>query len=129
MKKLILILILLVSFFCKAQENIKLKELYTQEDKINHLTVGYMIGFMGNCTAYEISKNKTIGVISGFALSVLAGHLKEVYDMKNGKSYNKKDFQATIIGGFSGTITIRLVLWNSVHKKKATMEQYFLIND
>ena len=95
------------------------------EDKINHASCGYVIGFSANCAMYEISKNKTIGFFSGLAVGILAGHLKETYDKNNGCLYNKKDLRATIYGAFLGSLTIRLTLWNSIHRKKATMEQIF----
>ena len=126
MKRLLLILITFISLSIKSQE---IYILGFKEDKVKHFTCGYMIGFTSNCIAYEITKNKTIGLVSGIAFSTLAGHLKENYDRNNGKIYNKSDFNATLCGGISGSFTIRLVLWNSVYRKRVTMEQYWIIEN
>jgi hypothetical protein len=113
-----------INLFC---QNEKLN--LGSEDKINHFSCGYIIGLSGNCIGYEISKNKTIGLLSGIILSSTAGILKENYDRNNGGKFNNQDLKSTVIGGLSGSLTIRIILWNSIHRKKATMGQYFEANE
>lgn len=118
--------IILTSLFILFSTNIFSQENYyfgIKEDKFKHLSCGYGIGFAANCIGYEISKNKTVGFISGIALSTLAGHLKEVNDRHNGKIYSKSDLKATILGGIVGSVTIRIGLWNSRHRKTLTMQE------
>lgn len=95
------------------------------EDKINHLTCGYIIGFAGNGIVYEITKNKHIAFVSGIALSFLAGHLKEKYDENNNKSYNNVDMLSTGIGGFAGSFTVRLIIGKTKHRSKVTIYEYW----
>jgi len=127
MRKLI-ILFILSSIIVKSQDLQKIG-INLDNDKINHFSAGYIIAISSNCIAYEISKNKTVGLISGIAFSTLAGYLKENYDKNNNNNFSNSDFLATIYGGLAGTFTVRLILWNSIHRKKATMEQYFLIDN
>ncbi len=122
MKILIFILIFNVSINCFAQFETKHSQ---KQDNLNHFGAGFMIGSIGNCVGYEIFQNKTAGLITGIVLSSTAGYLKEKYDEKNGKIFNKSDFTSTVYGGITGSVTIRFVLWNSIHRKKCTMQQYF----
>ena len=99
-----------------------------EEDKVNHFTAGYMIGFVTTAVTWKFTERKWIAVVSGIAVSSLAGHLKESYDMKHGGFYNNKDLKATVIGGLSGTITIRLLLINIVPKRKVPVYDQWLLD-
>jgi len=100
-------LIMTGSFIVGCQV-LKIVNLEFKEDKINHFSCGYIIGYGGNLIGYKITKNKTIGLISGVILSSLAGHLKEKYDSENEGIYNKKDLLNTSLGGIEPEIDVVL---------------------
>lgn len=110
MKKLIIFLILGLNFNVFSQTNEPFLE--KNEDKINHISVGYIIGYSSNALIYEITKNKHIAFISGIGLSFLAGHLKEKHD----KIYDKNDLLCTGIGGTFGSFTVRIIIGNKNRK-------------
>jgi hypothetical protein len=124
MKKILTILLIFISLNSFSQKTFN--EFYNDNrDKINHFTAGYIIGYAGNVSIYEITKNKHIAFVSGIGLSILAGHLKEVYDSKHGGIYNKNDFIATSSGGIVGSFTIRIIIGKSKHRKLVTMQEWY----
>jgi len=118
------IAIFLFSLNCFSQSKTIAQLFNENPDKVNHFTVGYMIGFSSNAIIDEITKNKHIAFVCGIALSVLAGHLKETYDKKNNNNYSRNDFIATSIGGAFGSVTVRLIIGKSVHRKIAAKKGY-----
>ena len=124
MKKLLTtIIIILLTLNLNAQ---------IQDDKINHFSVGYLIGAVSNIQTYELLSMtninpKTSKVISfgvGVGMGLLAGHLKEKYDSNHEGVYNKQDLKATTVGSLSGSLTVRLILWNSVPRKSLPKDVY-----
>jgi len=120
MKKLITILFLF-AFSMNAQ---------IQQDKLNHLSVGYIVGFAGNGGTYlllsegtnwNINTCKVISSIAGFGLSVLAGHLKE----SNDKFYNKKDLNYTALGGLIGILSVSFIIGKSIPKNRIPKKDIF----
>lgn len=105
-----LLLLVLFPLFSNAQIN--------RDKKIEHIVAGFIIGGTGNFIVYKLTDNKTIGLISGTALSILAGHIKEKLDEKNGKYYSTNDLMYTSFGGLGGSITVRVIIGNKERKKK-----------
>jgi len=120
MKKLIIILFLF-SFGLQAQ-TIRFAGIEMHEDKLNHFAAGYGIGLMSNIATYKLISltkldpelSKMFSFAIGSSLGILAGHLKEKHDEKNGKVYSKDDFNTTLYGALSGSFSMRLLLWNSI---------------
>ncbi len=99
MKKIIIILLLIVSFNCKAQ----------QVDKVAHFGVGYIASATTSALISKQTpwKNFTFSV----GTAIVLGGAKELYDMKvKNTAFNGKDFFWTVIGGGSGAITIRYTI-------------------
>ena len=124
MKKLITILFLF-AFSVNAQ---------IQQDKLNHLSVGYIVGFAGNGGTYlllsegtnwNINSCKAISSIAGFGLSILAGHLKE----SNDNFYNKKDFNYTALGGLIGTLSVSFIIGKSKPLNRIPINDVFEIKN
>jgi len=97
-----------------------------QQDKVAHFSCGYLISSYTNIQTYELlsftqmntKTAKAVSLITGVGMGVLAGHLKETYDRRHGGTYNMADLRATIYGSIAGSITIRLILWNSFPRSK-----------
>lgn len=114
MKKLTIIL-LMIPILAGAQ---------IAEDKIHHFSCGAMIAGVANITTYDLIKDtrlkpsysKIVAMAVGLGIGMLAGHAKEIYDEKQGRYYSHSDYKATGYGALFGTVSVRLVIWNSVPK-------------
>jgi hypothetical protein len=124
MKKLLIIL-LLIPIICNSQ---------IKQDKINHLAIGYLIGFAGNGLTYNLLANKTNikplnCKIMSFAISnglgLLAGHIKEKYDSNNEGFYNKKDFNFTGVGTLAGSLSITLIIGKSMPENRIPIKDIY----
>jgi len=124
MKKLLSIILLFISVSSISQSKTISQLINENPDKVNHFSVGYLIRFSSNAIIDEITKNKHIAFVGGIALSVLAGHLKECYDKKNTNNYSRNDFIATSIGGAFGSVTVRLIIGKSTHRKIAAKKGF-----
>lgn len=105
-----------------------------EQDETAHYSCGFLVGGIANIETYNLIKNtnlkpwqsKAIAFIVGTGAGILAGHLKEQYDSNNEGFYNRKDFKATMWGAVSGSVTIRLVLWNSIPESHVPVEDLWL---
>jgi hypothetical protein len=111
----LLVILVLFPFFLNAQIN--------RDKKIEHIVAGYLIGGTGNFLVYKLTDNKTVGLISGVALSLLAGHIKEKLDEKNGKYYSTNDLMYTSFGGLGGSITVRVIIGKKERKRNIPNEE------
>lgn len=127
--KLLTILCLLISLNIQAQKKTFTQYIEDNPDKVNHFSCGFLIGVTANALTEEITTSKTLGLISGVAFGILAGHLKETYDKNHGGFYSKPDLKATILGTVLGSVSIRIIFGNSVHRKKVDKQFYDLVND
>ncbi len=109
-----LAILFLTSLQAQAQIN--------RDKKIEHIAAGYVIGSAGNYLVYKLTDNKTVGLISGVALSLLAGHLKEEYDRRHDKYYSNTDLMYTGIGGIGGSVTIHFVIKKREKKKMSVKD-------
>ena len=109
-----------------------------EEDKINHLGAGTVIGFAGNGATYLLltkttnlkpSACKAVSFISGVGLSILAGHLKESYDMNNKGFYNKKDLQYTTLGGVIGSLSMTFSIGRSIPENRINKDIFNISDD
>ena len=105
-----------------------------EQDKINHFSCGFLIAGISNAETYNLLKDtnlkpwqsKTIALIVGSGIGILAGHAKEKYDENNEGIYNRKDFDATAYGAVFGSISVRLVVWNSIPESHVPIEELWL---
>lgn len=103
MKKIILILILLLSFTCKSQ----------QVDKVAHFGVGYITS--ATTSALTNKQSPWINITIGVSTAFIVGTGKELYDCnKNNVKFNWKDLGWTVAGGVAGSITIRWTIRNTI---------------
>lgn len=98
MKKLIIILLLIVSFNCKAQ----------QVDKVAHFGVGYIASATTSALISKQTPWKNLAI--GIGSSVVIGTAKEIYDYRVKGVFNYKDLGATVFGGVLGSVTIRYTI-------------------
>ena len=73
-------------------------------DKTKHMVCGNLISTSVGLTLYKITDKPFLSGLIGFGASILAGHLKEEYDLYNGRVYDKQDLTATIWGGAIGWV-------------------------
>lgn len=114
MKKSITILFLF-AFTAHAQFKIA-------PDKLNHATCGFMIGYASNALTYHFTERKVLAFGVGLGMAVLAGHLKENYDLKHGSGYCVHDLHYASGGGFVGSITVSIITWKIIPKRKLPLE-------
>lgn len=103
MKRIILILILILSFSCKAQH----------VDKVAHFGVGYV----SSATTSALTNKQTpwINITIGIGTAFVIGTSKELYDCnKNNVKFNWKDLGWTVAGGAVGAITIRYTIRSTI---------------
>ena len=136
MKKLITILFL-VTFSLQAQDSIRFAGINTTTDKLDHAAVGYALGITTNIVSYKLLSltrldpelSKLFSFAFGAAVPILAGHLKERYDEKNGGQYSKEDFNVTAVAGLCGSFTMRIMLWNSIPRSHVPEEETIYDSD
>ncbi len=124
MKKLITIIsvLFLFAFSLQAQDSIRFMGINTTTDKLDHAFVGYALGLTANLGSYKLlgltkldpELSKMFSFAIGAAVPILAGHIKETYDKKQGRVYSREDFNVTAVAGLFGSFTMRLLLWNSI---------------
>lgn len=96
--RLLIIVCLLFSQVCVSQSTIS-------QDKLLHLSAGYVIGSTTTSIVYNITEDRRKSFIYGVAASVIIGSLKEVYDIKHGDP-DLEDWGYDIVGGLLGSVTI-----------------------
>ena len=100
LKKLLFIILLLLSFRAEAQQVLPI-------DKLLHLGAGYTIGSTTTSIVYYYTRNKKKAILIGTASVVLIGIGKEVYDLKHGDP-DLGDLAADIVGGGIGIFTVTI---------------------
>tara|TARA_R110000744_G_scaffold160737_7_gene277065 strand:- start:1002 stop:1406 length:405 start_codon:yes stop_codon:yes gene_type:complete len=100
MKKLILILLLSVSYGSEAQQVLP-------TDKLLHLGGGYTIGATATSITYYYTQNKKTSMIVGISAVLIAGIGKELWDIKHG-SPETMDLLADVVGGTLGILTVKI---------------------
>lgn len=111
MKKLLLFLFILNCINIQGQK-LEFKDLSLSDEHLYsiHLTAGYIVGYSSTAIYYGWTGKKTLSAILGTGTGILAGHLKEKYDVNQGRYYSRKDLFYTGIGAVAGAVTIRIVL-------------------
>ena len=79
------------------------------QDKQLHMGACYVISSFTSALVYRKTKDKTKATVYGFSVAMLAGVIKEVYDINNGHS-DMNDILANTIGASLGVVTIRITL-------------------
>lgn len=104
--------LLFVGFSCSlaAQAN---------KDYYQHYTAGMAINGAVSSFVKYTTKNNYKAVLSGFLVGVVAGDLKERYDLCKGKKYSSDDFLNTSFGSGWYTITFTIYL-NDTKKHSLT---------
>jgi uncharacterized protein YfiM (DUF2279 family) len=100
LKKLLFIILLLISYRAEAQQILP-------QDKLLHLGGSYVIGAATTSIVYHYTQNKRTSKIAGIAAVILIGTSKEIWDVKNGDP-DIGDFTANLIGGSLGVVTITI---------------------
>lgn len=126
MKKLILIILFMFSFWANAQNGLIWGVDFNEQDKQDHAYYGYVSGFVVNWSTYALLEDtelkpiwaKLISFGVGTVAGATIGHLKEKWDRKQGKIYNVKDLKATFIGGVAGSGTLSLVFYIFLPNRK-----------
>ena len=75
-------------------------------DKTKHKIAGHVISMGVGITVYKITDKPVLSFFSGVVASLLAGHIKEEYDLYQGRVYDKLDLAATVWGGTVGGVCI-----------------------
>ena len=109
--KIILNLVITLLFFTNSYTQTKIPE-----DKALHMTAGFGVSMTSYVIFYDITKDKHKAFIYSLASSILAGTLKELYDLKVGGEFDVNDIIYTSAGGMSATLT--LDLFNNYKKKE-----------
>ena len=79
------------------------------QDKQLHMGACYVVSSFTSALVYRKTKDKTKATVYGFSVAMLAGVIKEVYDINNGHS-DMNDILANTIGTSLGVVTIRITL-------------------
>ncbi len=79
------------------------------QDKQLHMGACYFASSLTSALVYRKTKDKTKATVYGFGIAMLAGVVKEVYDVKHGNS-DINDILANTIGSSLGVVTIRITL-------------------
>jgi len=79
------------------------------EDKQLHIGACYIVSSLTSAIVYKKTKDKKKATVYGIGIAMLAGVVKEVYDIKHGHS-DINDILANTIGSSLGVITIRITL-------------------
>ena len=87
----------------------KMQEFTFAEDKQLHMGACFFISSTTSALVYRKTKNKRKATIYGFSVAMLAGVVKEIYDINNGDS-DLNDILANSIGSSLGVVTIRITL-------------------
>jgi len=82
---------------------------YIPQDKLLHLGGSYVISSAVSAVVYNRTKNKKRAIIYGLCASIVAGGIKEIYDIKNGQP-EWSDLGADVAGSILGVITIRVAI-------------------
>lgn len=82
---------------------------YIKQDKLLHLGGSYVISSAVSAVVYNKTRNKKRAIIYGLCASVIAGGIKEIYDIKNGQP-EWSDLAADVAGATLGVITIRIAI-------------------
>lgn len=80
----------------------------TEEDKRYHYWAGYGITTLGTWGLNRAGMPKLWASVSGLALGVLAGYVKEEYDRSRGKPFDQRDWNATNLGAASAVAIINI---------------------
>ena len=80
-----------------------------QQDKTLHASGSYFISSTVSSLVYSKTKNKNKSLAIGFAVSMLVGTGKELYDIKHGNP-DIRDLLANTVGSTLGIITIRIAI-------------------
>ena len=94
-------IILLINLTARAQ--------MLQNDKLLHMGGSYVISSAVSSVVYNKTKNKKCSLLSGFAVSMVVGAGKEIYDRKHGNP-DWNDMLANTVGATLGIITIRIAI-------------------
>tara|TARA_R100001377_G_scaffold37236_2_gene20719 strand:- start:3181 stop:3483 length:303 start_codon:yes stop_codon:yes gene_type:complete len=100
MSKLLLIVLLITSNAC-AQ--------LVPQDKLLHLGGSYVISSAVSSLVYNKTKNKKKSILIGLCTAVLAGGVKEIYDIRHGQP-EWNDLAADVAGAVLGVVTIRIAI-------------------
>tara|TARA_R110000737_G_scaffold48459_2_gene68911 strand:- start:120 stop:422 length:303 start_codon:yes stop_codon:yes gene_type:complete len=100
MSKLLLIALLITSSAC-AQ--------LVPQDKLLHLSAGYVISSTVSAVVYDNTKDKKRAIVAGLCIAVIAGGIKEIYDVKHGQP-EWNDLAADVAGAVLGVVTIRIAI-------------------
>ena len=87
----------------------KMQNFALAQDKQLHMGACYAISSFTSALVYRETKDKTKATVYGFGVAMLAGVIKEVYDINNGHS-DINDILANTIGSSLGVVTIRITL-------------------
>ena len=87
----------------------KIQSFALAQDKQLHIGACYAISSFTSALVYKKTKDKTKATAYGFGIAMLAGVVKEVYDVKHGNS-DINDILANTIGSSLGVVTIRITL-------------------
>jgi len=79
------------------------------QDKQLHMGACFVISSFTSALVYRKTKDETKSTVYGFGVAMLAGIVKEVYDIKHGHS-DINDILANTIGSSLGVVTIRITL-------------------
>ena len=79
------------------------------EDKQLHMGVCFVLSSLTSALVYKKTNDKKKATIYGIGIAMLAGIVKEVYDVKHGNS-DINDILANTIGSSLGVVTIRITL-------------------
>ena len=90
-----------------------------QEDKKLHFAAGAIASGIGYEYVYSKTKDKNKAFVAGILTSVLAGTAKETYDsFQPNNKFDTKDLKATVLGGISIGLTIKLFNKNKKKNEK-----------
>lgn len=133
MKKLFTLLLLVVGLTAQAQ----LIEILPTNEKIPTFTTDQITTFAGTFAAgslvrsavEEWTDSKALGVVAGTLVGAGIGYAKDRWDMKNNNAipnpyapYN--DTLAGGVGGFAGSFTLRINLFNKHNSKAGYNHRY-----
>jgi len=90
-----------------------------QEDKKLHFAAGAIASGIGYEYVYSKTKDKNKAFVAGILTSAIAGTAKETYDsFQPNNKFDTKDLTATVLGGISVGLTIKLFNKNKKKNEK-----------
>jgi uncharacterized protein YfiM (DUF2279 family) len=88
-----------------------------EKDKFQHFVAGAGISAVTYTMVYDLTESRTKATLFSIGTASAAGMLKELYDRRTGKVFDRQDLKYTIAGAIIPTVTLRITLGKGKKKE------------